>query len=116
MEDKLFTQEDVDRIVKERLIREKRKLDRDIEQVRSQVIADSSQPSYKAKYLQSLKRSELLKAGFTFDNMDKYLPLVPEDSEGEIRKKISLLADWVGVSKSAQAKQERKHRKWRPFN
>lgn len=116
MSEKLFTQDEVNQIIKERVAREKRSFERELEELRQS--AASGEPEYKAKYLDALRRTELIKAGFSLDSVSKYMPAINKtDDPDEIKHLAKTFADLAGVSPSAKAQAEhaKKKAKFNPF-
>jgi hypothetical protein len=113
---KEFTQKELDAIVKERVAREKRKLERELGEQQKDIGTGESE--YKSKYLDALRRTELLKAGFSLDNLGYYMPMLNKvDDPSEISKQAKTYADLAGFSPSAKAEAEHAKRKskFKPF-
>ncbi|MCM3093825.1 MULTISPECIES: hypothetical protein [unclassified Cytobacillus] len=114
MSEKLFTQEEVNQIIKERVAREKRSFEREIEEVRSGAHLDT--PDYKAMYLDAFKRTSIQGAGFPMDKIDSYLKYIKGDSEDEIKREIAELAQAAGVNSAGNGQgKSSKSGTWNPF-
>lgn len=110
MSEKLFSQSDVDRIVKERVAREKRSFERELEEVRS--VADTGEPGYKSKYLDAMKRKSLLDAGIPYDKVDGYMKYVKGEEPDEIKRQVAEFASILDAGK----REEKKQSGWDPFS
>ncbi len=128
--EKRFSQEEVNKIVQERLERYKRKTAEEIEQVRSEV--PEGETDYKALYEKALKEKEafeqqqakeqaLLDVGFTYEQVPdylKYLDKVSEDEYAETAQEFydAYQAKLGNKSTYADPSQGAKRRKWNPFS
>lgn len=106
---KTFTQEDVDRIVKERLEREKRKADEKAEQARKEAErkALEEQGKYKEMYealqkdlqaqkaqvLEARKETLLLGAGYTQEQANRYKKFLTGETEEELATALTALIE-----------------------
>ncbi|MBU8730450.1 DUF1552 domain-containing protein [Cytobacillus oceanisediminis] len=109
MSEKLFTQDEVNEIIKERLAREKKKLDRELEEVKS--ATDTGEQGYKAKYLDALKEVELRKAGIPYDKVDGYMRYLKGKDADEIKRQVAEFASILDEGK----REEKKSKSWNPF-
>lgn len=112
MDEKQFTQADVDRIVKERLVREQRRYERELTEMQAGL--ETAGTNYRKLYIEELKRKSLLDAGFTLDNVEQYTKFIDDSEEVEVvkrqAKEISRLAGLDG-----SGKKETKDNGWNPF-
>lgn len=106
-ESKTFTQEDIDRIVKERLDREKAKREKAVQKEREEAerkrleeegkykeIAESLQAKLDAiqgDALKAKKEALLVKAGYTEDQVAKYLKYVDGSTDEELAQAVEAL-------------------------
>ena len=112
-----FTQDEVNRIVKQRLEREKRKLDRELEDARSSVYSEL--PDYKSRYIDALKRKSLLDAGLPVSEVDRYLRYIDDSDEVEVvQRQARDFVEELGKDKRksyADPSQKTKADVWKPF-
>lgn len=104
---KLFTQEDVERIIKERLARERRKAEEKAEQARKEAErkALEEQQKYKELYeallqdlqaekqhaLQAKKEALLAQAGYTQEQIERYAKYLEGETEEELQTALETL-------------------------
>lgn len=104
---KLFTQEDVERIIKERLARERRKAEEKAEQARkeAELKALEEQQKYKELYetllqdlqaekqhaLQVKKEALLAQAGYTQEQIERYAKYLEGETEEELQTALETL-------------------------
>jgi hypothetical protein len=106
-DEKRFTQAELDRIVKERIARERRKLDRETEQIEADDIP------YKREALDLLKTLELQKGGLSGEQIEKMKKFVDGEDEDTIKVQAGeIVHDFIESPKKAE--QEKKS-KWNPF-
>jgi len=93
MEEKLFTQDEVNAIVQERIAREKRK-QLDVPEVElPEGVTDykAQYEDYQAQYIDLLKKTKLLDAGVEFHKLDEAVKFLPGDTEEEIDANVRIL-------------------------
>jgi len=103
MEEKLFTQADVDEIVKKRLAREKRKTEQE--------------RNYKELYFDAMKQKSLIDAGVTFDNAERYVKYVDgEDEETISQQALEIANQMKGKPKNYADPSQKRVGIWYPFS
>lgn len=112
VEEKLFTQEEVNEIVKKRLTREKKKQAKEREQLKQ---------TYREKYYNALRRKSLLDAGIPFDMVDRYMKYMDStrDDEQAIEQQAFEIAQDFKVKPRTYVDPTGKRSKtgiWKPFN
>lgn len=112
-DEKRFTQEDVDRIVQERLKREKAKEEREKVDVQAEV--DAEIPDYKALYFSKLKQVKLLDAGVPMEKIDRVQKYITDGPPEEIDRQAKMLAEEAGVTNQTRPNEKQATGKWRPF-
>lgn len=99
-EEKMFTQADVDRIVKERLERERRKREEALERERREAERKRLEEqqeykklyeSLKAEMLEAKKEALMAQAGYTEEQIRRYSKYVIGDSEEELKASLDEL-------------------------
>ena len=96
-EDKAFTQAEVDRIVKDRLARERKKqkeeeeLKQAEEQGKYKELYEKTQEQLAEITRKALLESALLKAGYTEDQIERYSKYIEGEDESEINESVQVL-------------------------
>lgn len=116
MSEKTFTQNEVDEIVQERLRRFKRQLERELEETRAEISADT--PDYKKQYFDNLRKIKLIDAGMTYDQAERYVKYIDGATEKEIEAQaIELAADVLTKKERTYADPSGKRKGiWNPFS
>ncbi|MBN9655981.1 hypothetical protein J0K78_17025 [Halobacillus sp. GSS1] len=111
MDEKLFTQDEVNRIVQERIAREKQK------EVKVSDAADSEEESidYKTEALDLVKKVSLLNEGVPYEKVDHYTKYVKGSSESEIKSDARELAKDLENKKKNYTEPGQKKGAWNPF-
>ncbi|MFD2654492.1 hypothetical protein [Gracilibacillus thailandensis] len=128
-EEKLFTQEEVNKIVQERLEREKRKTERELEQIRTEVPEGGT--DYKKLYEElckelaereadEAKEQALLNAGFDQESVNRYKKYLDKVEEDEYEETAHFLFEHSPMNKKqsqsyADPSQKRGKSVWNPF-
>lgn len=92
-EEKLFTQDEVNKIVQERIARERRK-QIDVPEVElPEGVTDykAQYEDYQAQYIDLLKKTKLIDAGVNFEKLDEAVKFIQGDTEEEIDHAISIV-------------------------
>jgi hypothetical protein len=112
--EKVFTQDEIDRIVKERLKRERAKLDRELVDIQAEI--DAKYPDYKGMYIDALKRKSLTDAGMPIEQVDRYVKYI-EDSEDadEVKRQAREFTELAGFNGKGESKSKSNKSKWNPF-
>lgn len=100
-EEKKLTQADINRIIQERLRRERAKADKEQEEVEDEREPDT--PDYKAIYFDKLKHLHLLKAGIAVNQVERYKRYIDDGKPEEVAKQAEELA---GDLKEASAEKK----------
>lgn len=128
-EKKVFTQEQIDKTIQERIGREKRKHAEEIESIQNgDIELPEGETDYKqvyeennALYFNLLKQSKLTDAGMTIDQAEYYAGYIVAGSEEGIETEASELAGDVlkgqqgNVKRYADPSQGKKGGTWNPF-
>ncbi|ARI78232.1 hypothetical protein [Halobacillus mangrovi] len=112
-EEKMFTQEDVDRIVQERLKRARAKAEREREEAQAEL--DARLPDYKELYFSELKYLKLLKAGFPMEKAERATKYIHDGTPEEVERQAKELAEHAGHSKQTKTSEKQPKGKWNPF-
>lgn len=119
-EKKEFTQAKIDKVVENRLARDKRRHNEKLEAIR----AEAKSPDYKQEYeekteefLKLLKQAKLTDAGMSINQAEHYVGYILAESEEEIETEAGeLAADVLGNVKSYSDPSEKNKGTWNPFS
>ncbi|MCM3732741.1 hypothetical protein M3196_13890 [Fictibacillus nanhaiensis] len=112
MGERLFSQKELDGIVKERLAREQRRYERELVELESGL--ETAGTNYRKLYIEELKRKSLLDAGFTLDNVEQYVKFIEDSEDVEaVKRQAKEISKLAGLDGSG--KKETKDNGWNPF-
>ncbi|MTW85088.1 hypothetical protein F3157_05375 [Virgibacillus dakarensis] len=106
-EERLFTQEEVDKIIQKRIAREKKKNERE---------RDENGLSYKERYYSVLKQKSLIDAGVPIDQAERYAKYINSEDQAEIEQQALELAEDLQEKPKAYADPSQRKSVWRPFS
>lgn len=122
-EEKTFTQEHVDKVIQNRLARVRAKQAKEIEEIRNGAELPEGETDWKqvyddnkARYLSLVKQSKLTGAGFSPDQVERYVRYIESESEEEIEAEaLDIAADVLKGKPSYADPTGKKSGKWNPW-
>jgi hypothetical protein len=115
-DEKLFTQEEINEIIQDRLARAKRKHEEELEKIREELPEGAR--DYKKEYHENLRKIKLIDVGFSFNEADRYAKYITAEEPEQIEQEANLLAEDVLPGKKQQqdyADPGQKKSVWNPF-
>jgi hypothetical protein len=114
MEEKTFTQDEVDRIIKERLKRERAKVDKELVDIQAEI--DAEYPDYKGMYIDALKRKSLTDAGMPIEQVDRYVRYIDDSEDAdEVKRQAREFTESAGLIGKGESKSKSNRNTWNPF-